>query len=96
MMLRGAYDFIGINHYTTWYASRDSTNIIGVLLNDTLADSGAITLRMFFLCLTLDVCSSSRFWPFSTGLVFILCIFYVFAAIAPGKPIYDRVSMVKH
>ncbi|XP_047966974.1 beta-glucosidase 6 [Salvia hispanica] len=42
-MLRGAYDFIGINHYTTWYAKKNTTNIIGVLLNDSLADSGAIT-----------------------------------------------------
>lgn len=45
-LVKGSYDFIGINHYTTWYASKNKTNIIGVLLNDSLADSGAITLRM--------------------------------------------------
>lgn len=43
--LKGSFDFIGINHYTTWYANEDKTNVIGVLLNDSLADSGAFTLR---------------------------------------------------
>ncbi|KAM3324184.1 beta-glucosidase 40 [Capsicum chacoense] len=43
-LVKGSYDFIGINHYTTWYASKNKTNIIGVLLNDSVADSGAITL----------------------------------------------------
>ncbi|KAL7091280.1 hypothetical protein ACP275_12G095600 [Erythranthe tilingii] len=42
--LMGAFDFIGINHYTTWYARENSTNIIGVLFNDTVSDSGALTL----------------------------------------------------
>ncbi|KAK4493433.1 hypothetical protein RD792_011597 [Penstemon davidsonii] len=42
--VKGSFDFIGINHYTTWYASVNKTNIIGVLLNDSLADSGASTL----------------------------------------------------
>ncbi|KAK4430068.1 Beta-glucosidase 6 [Sesamum alatum] len=42
--VKGAFDFIGINHYTTWYANENNTNLIGVLLNDTLADSGAFTL----------------------------------------------------
>ncbi|KAL0386000.1 UNVERIFIED_CONTAM: Beta-glucosidase 6 [Sesamum radiatum] len=42
--VKGAFDFIGINHYTTWYANENNTNIIGVLLNDSLADSGAFTL----------------------------------------------------
>lgn len=43
-LVKGSYDFIGINHYTTWYASKNKTNIIGALLNDSVADSGAITL----------------------------------------------------
>lgn len=43
-LVKGSLDFVGINHYTTYYAKQNSTNIIGVLLNDTLADSGAITL----------------------------------------------------
>ncbi|KAM7487489.1 hypothetical protein LguiB_024973 [Lonicera macranthoides] len=45
-LLKGSLDFVGINHYTTWYARNNKTNIIGVLLNDSLSDSGAISLRM--------------------------------------------------
>nr|CAD1832357.1 unnamed protein product [Ananas comosus var. bracteatus] len=43
-LVMGSLDFVGINHYTTYYARHNSTNIIGFLLHDTLADSGAITL----------------------------------------------------
>ncbi|KAK9107306.1 hypothetical protein Syun_023317 [Stephania yunnanensis] len=43
-MVKGSLDFVGINHYTTYYGSHNNTNIIGVLLNDSLADSGAITI----------------------------------------------------
>ncbi|PIN21943.1 Beta-glucosidase, lactase phlorizinhydrolase [Handroanthus impetiginosus] len=43
--LKGSFDFIGINHYTTWYAKANKYTIIfGVLLNDSIADSGAVTL----------------------------------------------------
>ncbi|XP_021867248.2 beta-glucosidase 40 isoform X1 [Spinacia oleracea] len=42
-LLKGSLDFVGINHYTTYYARNNKTNIIGVLLNDALADSGTIT-----------------------------------------------------
>lgn len=44
-LLKGSLDFVGINHYTTFYAQHNSSNLLGVLLNDSLADSGAITLR---------------------------------------------------
>lgn len=44
-LLKGSLDFVGINHYTTYYARNNKTNIIGVLLNDALADSGTITSR---------------------------------------------------
>lgn len=44
-LLKGSLDFVGINHYTTYYARNNKTNIIGFLLNDALADSGTITLR---------------------------------------------------
>ncbi|GFP82591.1 beta-glucosidase 40, partial [Phtheirospermum japonicum] len=44
--VKGSFDFIGINHYTTWFANENKTNINGVLLNDALADSGTLTLRM--------------------------------------------------
>ncbi|XP_072981376.1 beta-glucosidase 6 [Typha angustifolia] len=43
-LVKGSLDFVGINHYTTYYAKNNSTGIIGFLFNDTLADSGAITL----------------------------------------------------
>lgn len=43
-LVKGSFDFVGINHYTTFYAKNNSTNIIGSLLNDAIADSGAITL----------------------------------------------------
>lgn len=46
-LVKGSFDFVGINHYTTFYAKNNSTNIIGSLLNDAIADSGAITLRKF-------------------------------------------------
>lgn len=43
-LLKGSLDFAGINHYTTFYTMKDKTNITEVLLNDTLSDSGAISL----------------------------------------------------
>ncbi|XP_057417830.1 beta-glucosidase 40-like [Lotus japonicus] len=42
--LKGSIDFVGINHYTTFYARHNSSNLIGIVLNDTIADSGAVTL----------------------------------------------------
>ncbi|KAL8157341.1 hypothetical protein AgCh_002151 [Apium graveolens] len=44
ILLKGSLDFVGINHYTTWYAKNNSTNITGSLLRDTMSDSGAVTL----------------------------------------------------
>lgn len=44
-LLKGSLDFVGINHYTTFYAQRNATNLIGVVLNDSLADAGALTIR---------------------------------------------------
>ncbi|CAA7393465.1 unnamed protein product [Spirodela intermedia] len=41
--VKGSLDFVGINYYTTYYAMNDKRKIVGVLLNDSLADSGAIT-----------------------------------------------------
>lgn len=48
-LVKGSIDFVGINHYTTYYAKRNSTNVVNILLNDSLADSGAITLRKFLI-----------------------------------------------
>ncbi|XP_021718408.1 beta-glucosidase 6-like isoform X2 [Chenopodium quinoa] len=42
-LLKGSLDFVGINHYTTYYARNNKTDIIGILLNDALADSGTVT-----------------------------------------------------
>lgn len=44
-LLKGSLDFVGINHYTTFYARENKTNLIGNILNDTVSDSGAFTLR---------------------------------------------------
>ncbi|KAK4780854.1 hypothetical protein SAY87_016960 [Trapa incisa] len=44
-LVKGSLDFVGINHYTTYYAKANSTGLVGALLNDSIADSGAITLR---------------------------------------------------
>ncbi|KQK22930.1 beta-glucosidase 6 [Brachypodium distachyon] len=43
-LVKGALDFVGINHYTTYYTRQNDTNIIGKLFNDTLADTGTISL----------------------------------------------------
>ncbi|XP_051144621.1 beta-glucosidase 6 isoform X2 [Andrographis paniculata] len=42
--LKGSFDFIGVNHYTTWFARANHSNMLDVLLNNSLADSGAVTL----------------------------------------------------
>ncbi|XP_047330668.1 beta-glucosidase 40-like [Impatiens glandulifera] len=45
LLVKGSLDFVGINHYTTFYGSNNTAaNLVGVLLNDTLLDSGATTL----------------------------------------------------
>ncbi|XVE85758.1 hypothetical protein DITRI_Ditri17bG0116800 [Diplodiscus trichospermus] len=43
-LLKGSFDFIGINHYTTYYASENATNSIFDLLSDTVADADAYTV----------------------------------------------------
>ncbi|KAL8122289.1 hypothetical protein AgCh_018874 [Apium graveolens] len=40
-LLKGSLDFVGINHYTTWYAMNSS---VESFLNDSIADIGALTL----------------------------------------------------
>ncbi|KAK6242663.1 hypothetical protein SCA6_008052 [Theobroma cacao] len=42
-LLKGSLDFVGINHYTTYYARANATNALGTILNDSIADSGAFT-----------------------------------------------------
>ncbi|KAK1416005.1 hypothetical protein QVD17_31793 [Tagetes erecta] len=43
-LLKGSLDFVGVNHYTTWYALHNSTSIIGTFVNDSNADSRSILL----------------------------------------------------
>ncbi|OIV93212.1 hypothetical protein TanjilG_27391 [Lupinus angustifolius] len=43
-LLKGSLDFVGINHYTTYYARDNSTNIVGAVLHDATADSSTISL----------------------------------------------------
>ena len=44
-LMKGSLDFVGINHYTTYYARNNDTNLIGTLLHDAVSDSGTVTLR---------------------------------------------------
>ena len=44
-LLKGSLDFVGINYYTTFYARKNSSDLLDKILNDSIADSGAITLR---------------------------------------------------
>lgn len=45
-LIKGSLDFVGINHYTTYYARNNNTNLIGTLLHDAISDSGTVTLRI--------------------------------------------------
>ncbi|XP_071722533.1 beta-glucosidase 40-like [Rutidosis leptorrhynchoides] len=42
-LLKGSLDFLGINHYTTYYASNDTYGMFRGF-NDTFEDAGAVTL----------------------------------------------------
>lgn len=50
-LVKGSLDFVGINHYTTYYARNNATNLIGTLLHDAISDSGTVTLRKYLLIL---------------------------------------------
>lgn len=41
-LVKGSLDFVGINHYTTYYGSNSS---LASVVKDALADSGALTIR---------------------------------------------------
>ena len=49
-LVKGSLDFVGINHYTTFYTKEDHSAVIKYLLNDTLADSGSVSLRKLNSC----------------------------------------------
>ncbi|XP_019420849.1 PREDICTED: beta-glucosidase 40-like [Lupinus angustifolius] len=43
-LLKGSLDFVGINHFTTYYVKDDSINITKRILKDALTDNGALFL----------------------------------------------------
>ncbi|TYJ00512.1 hypothetical protein E1A91_A13G090800v1 [Gossypium mustelinum] len=43
-LLKGLLDFVGNNHYTTYYASENATNSIFDLLNDCVSDANAFAI----------------------------------------------------
>ncbi|KAJ6432212.1 hypothetical protein OIU84_019456 [Salix udensis] len=46
-LVKGSLDFVGINHYTTFYAQNNGfllRDLIGKVLHDSLSDSGTLTL----------------------------------------------------
>jgi len=44
-LVKGSLDFVGINHYTTYFASKDPFDLVHYILKDAITDSGAITIR---------------------------------------------------
>ncbi|OMO71966.1 Glycoside hydrolase, family 1 [Corchorus olitorius] len=45
VLLKGSLDFLGINHYTTYYARQNATNSIVDLLNDCVTDAAAYAIQ---------------------------------------------------
>nr|AAK92581.1 Putative beta-glucosidase [Oryza sativa Japonica Group] len=43
-LVNGSLDFMGINHYTTFYTKDDQSTVIEKLLNNTLADTATISV----------------------------------------------------
>lgn len=41
--IKGAFDYVGINHYTALYARNDRTRIRKLILQDASSDSAVIT-----------------------------------------------------
>lgn len=52
-LVNGSLDFMGINHYTTFYTKDDQSTVIEKLLNNTLADTATISVRKFHFSFTL-------------------------------------------
>ena len=45
VLVKGSLDFVGINHYTTYYARNNATNLMGTVLDGAISDSGTVTQR---------------------------------------------------
>ncbi|XP_027187529.1 beta-glucosidase 40 isoform X2 [Cicer arietinum] len=43
-LVKGSLDFVGINHYTTFYAMHNGSDLLQVALHDYISDSAALTL----------------------------------------------------
>ncbi|CAN7077906.1 unnamed protein product [Brassica oleracea var. botrytis] len=43
VLVKGSLDFVGINHYTTYYARNNATNLMGTVLDGAFSDSGTVT-----------------------------------------------------
>lgn len=72
-LIKGSFNFVGINHYTTYYAQQNVTNLIGVVLNDTIADSGATTVRKLNVLQPVMCCTSTAPYWHNDHFVFIQC-----------------------
>ncbi|KAI4339407.1 hypothetical protein MLD38_024354 [Melastoma candidum] len=59
-LLKNSLDFVGINHYTTYYAYKNSTNINEDLFHNTQADPGTVTSP--FKGLTAIGDKANSFW----------------------------------
>jgi beta-glucosidase len=44
-LVKGSFDFVGINHYTTFYAMYNGSNTLRAALHDYISDAGALTIR---------------------------------------------------
>ncbi|KAL2906778.1 Beta-glucosidase 40 [Bienertia sinuspersici] len=91
-LLKGSLDFVGINHYTTYYARNNMTNIIGFFLNDALADSGTFTSREPYFSYTLN-------FPIFCYLIMIFSniklLFFTFSAFGhDGRPIGEKANAI--
>ncbi|KAF3597998.1 hypothetical protein DY000_02023461, partial [Brassica cretica] len=43
VLVKGSLDFVGINHYTTYNARNNATNLMGTVLDGAFSDSGTVT-----------------------------------------------------
>ncbi|KAK2429304.1 beta-glucosidase [Trifolium repens] len=43
-LVKGSFDFVGINHYTTFYAMHNGSNTLRAALHDYISDAGALTI----------------------------------------------------
>ncbi|KAG8473156.1 hypothetical protein CXB51_035084 [Gossypium anomalum] len=81
-LLKGSLDFVGINHYTTYYASENAANSIFDLLNDCVSDANAFAIPNYK---SEDIISH---------LTEDAALFLMHAAFKDGKPIGDKANSI--